>query len=220
MADWFKMLSGMPPRKGRCHMKAKPLIVGIGGTLRPASSTERALQIALAEAARSGARTITLRGVDLNFPLYNPDDRDRTVEAQRFVDLVHQCDGLIVGTPAYHGSISGLVKNALDYIEDLRDDRRPYLEGRAVGCVITGAGWQAIGSTLGAMRSIIHALRGWPTPLGAGLNTTGHVFDSNGLCVDRAADEQLKVVGRQVSLFTRAFEPNTSAVSIIGETAA
>ena len=51
-------------------------------------------------------------------------------------------------------------------VEDLRADARPYLEGRAVGAVVLSEGAQAGGSTLAALRSIIHALRGWPTPLG------------------------------------------------------
>ena len=46
-------------------------------------------------------------------------------------------DGLIIATPSYHGGVSGMIKNALDYIEALRDDARPYLHGRAVGANTT-----------------------------------------------------------------------------------
>ena len=114
------------------------------------------------------------------------------------VDAVRHADGLIVATPGYHGSISGLVKNALDCLEDLREDARPYLDGRAVGCVVTAAGAQAGGSTLAALRGIVHALRGWPTPFGATLNSTGGLFDapvSSPTPRDAAA---VKVVARQV----------------------
>ena len=72
---------------------------------------------------------------------------------------------IIVASPAYHGGVSGLVKNALDYVEDLRDAKRPYLDGRAVGCIACAGGWQAAVATLTGLRSISHALRGWPTPL-------------------------------------------------------
>ncbi len=58
------------------------------------------------------------------------------------------------------------MKNAIDLLEDLRGDSRVYLDGRAVGCIVTAAGWQGCNTTLGAMRGIVHALRGWPTPLG------------------------------------------------------
>ena len=36
-------------------------------------------------------------------------------------------DGLLVASPGYHGGISGMMKNALDYVEDLRADERVYL---------------------------------------------------------------------------------------------
>jgi hypothetical protein len=72
------------------------------------------------------------------------------------------------------------VKNVLDYVEDLRADIRLYLDGRAVGCVAMALGWQATVTTLTALRSIVHALRGWPTPLGAALNSVEVTFDGSG----------------------------------------
>jgi hypothetical protein len=46
------------------------------------------------------------------------------------------------------GGISGLVKNALDYVEDLRDHELPYLDGRAVGCIGCAYRRQATTTTL------------------------------------------------------------------------
>ena len=80
-------------------------------------------------------------------------------------------DAIIVGSPGYHGSLSGMVKNALDYAELLRGDQRAYFDGMPVGLVATAGGWQAAVSTLAALRTVIHALRGWPTPLGVAINT-------------------------------------------------
>ena len=65
-------------------MNEKPFIVGIGGTLRPGSSTERAVATCLAAAAKAGARTAMIRGVDLVLPHYNPDDLSRTEQAEEF----------------------------------------------------------------------------------------------------------------------------------------
>jgi FMN reductase len=200
-------------------MDKKPFIVGIGGTLRLGSSTERAVAICLAEAAREGARTVLVKGVDLLFPHYNPDDVSRTEQAKNFVELIRQCDGLIVGSPGYHGSISGLIKNALDYAEDLRSDDRAYLDGRAVGCIATGAGWQSIGSTIVALRSVVHALRGWPSPLAVGINTSTKTFDSEGVCLDQNIEQQLATVGQQVVTFARAFSERAGSFNS-GEAAA
>ena len=66
---------------------------------------------------------------------------------------------------------SGLVKNALDHLEELRTAERPYLEGRPVGCIVIADGVQAVGTTLSSLRSIVHALRGWPTPFGLAMDS-------------------------------------------------
>jgi FMN reductase len=180
---------------------AKPSIVGIGGTTRRASSTDRALRIALQAAEEAGARTHIFDGPFLSrLPHYVPEHPERNDEQRQLVDTVRRADGLIIASPGYHGGVSGLVKNALDLLEDLRDDERGYLEGRAVGCVVNAAGWQACVSTLMALRSIVHALRGWPTPLGVTINTSETVFDANGECPEKIAT-QLAQVGRHVVEF-------------------
>jgi FMN reductase len=97
------------------------------------------------------------------------------------------------------------VKNALDTLEELRADDRPYLDGRAVGCIVTAYGWQAAGSVLTSLRSIAHALRGWPTPFGAGINTLETRFESAQQCSDAKVAEQLATVGRQAAQFALAF---------------
>ena len=160
----------------------KPYIVGIGGTVRSNSSTERAVSLALECVRREGAEVRLISGKELELPLYNPDSIDRTDLAKQLVEEVRRADGLIVATPGYHGGISGLVKNALDYLEDLRADELPYLEGKAVGCIVTAAGWQGATGTLISLRSVVHALRGWPTPLGICINSTERPFESDGAC--------------------------------------
>ena len=180
----------------------KPLIVGIGGTIRSNSSTEKALKVALATVEAGGGETRLLGGEFLaSLPIYNPQPGGPTPEQQVLIDAVRDADGVIVASPGYHGSISGVVKNALDTLEGLRDDARPYFTGRAVGCVITAEGWQAAGTTLTTLRSIIHALRGWPTPFGAALNANSGSFDAEGACVDPKDAWQLATVGEQVLEF-------------------
>jgi FMN reductase len=184
----------------------RPFIVGIGGTTRTPSSTDRALRIALRAAEEAGARTFLFDGALLyRLPHFTPGNHQRSEEERQFVETVREADGVIVASPGYHGGVSGLVKNALDLLEDLREDERCYLDGRAVGCIVTAAGWQTCGSTLAALRSIIHALRGWPTPLGVTLNTTQEIFDLSGACSDPKVLTQLTTVARQVVEFARMY---------------
>ena len=180
----------------------KPLVVGIGGTIGGVSSTERALMIALDAAAQQGFETRLFGGEALaELPLYNPRAHARTESEQRFVAAVRRASAVIIASPGYHGSISGLVKNALDLLEETARDPRPYLADMPVGLIATAYGWQATGSTIAALRSIVHALRGWPTQFAAAINSQLTKFDEAGGASDAAVLEQLALVGRQVARF-------------------
>ena len=183
----------------------RPLIVGIGGSGRSGSSTERALALTLAAVEALGARTELFGGEQLGqLPHYDNSRSVRTAEEERFLTAVRRADGFVVGTPAYHGGVAGVVKNALDLLEDTARDARPYLAGRAVGLVVTAYGWQATGVTLTSMRSIVHALRGWPTPLALTLNATGGLFDEVGQFKDANVNETVKLIAAQIMQFTQA----------------
>jgi FMN reductase len=177
----------------------RPVVVGIGGTTRPNSSTGHALAAALAAAERAGAETVMLGAEALQLPLYDPSE-PATAAVEHFVSTVRRADGVIIASPGYHGGPSGLVKNALDYLEELRADERPYLDGRAVGVIACAAGWQATTTTLISLRSIVHALRGWPTPLGVAINSIDSPFGPNGE-VSEPLQAQFEILGRQVAEF-------------------
>jgi FMN reductase len=181
----------------------RPFIIGIGGTQRPGSSTERALRFCLRTASRFGADVTALVGEELALPMYNPEQTQRSATAQRLLDLLRRSDGIIIASPGYHGTISAFVKNALDYTEDLVDDARPYFEGRAVGCIVSASGWMATGTTLVTLRSIVHALRGWPTPSGALINSRQVTFTADDHCTDENVSRQLEIVAEQVVDFAR-----------------
>jgi FMN reductase len=185
---------------------SSPLIVGLGGALRENSSSEKAIRLVLAEAERAGAQILLLTGEALNLPLYAPGETSRGPAAQHLVQTLSRADGIVLGSPGYHGSISGIVKNALDYAEDLRDDARPYFSHRAVGCIATAGGWPGAVNTLNALRDIVHALRGWPTPLGVAMNTTGGLFDTDGNCTDAKFSDMLKTVAQEILQFAACRE--------------
>jgi FMN reductase len=99
--------------------------------------------------------------------------------------------------------LSGVVKNALDYVEDMRDDDPPYLDGRAIGTIACAHGWPATIHTLAAFRSVAHALRGWPTPMGSGIDSADEVFDRNGAVFDQKSSLQLGLVGQRAVEFAQ-----------------
>ncbi|WP_280294537.1 NADPH-dependent FMN reductase [Nocardia abscessus] len=182
----------------------RPFVVGIGGTLRAGSSTEQALRHCLAAVERHGGRTALFCGEEINLPMYNPHDPARTEKATALVEALRRADAVVIGSPGYHGGVSGLVKNALDYIEDLRGDATVYLDNKPWGCITCAYGWQAAVGTLGQLRVIGHALRAWPTPLGVAINSAEPIWDAEGRLTDDAVSAQLDLLATQVLTFAPA----------------
>ena len=185
-------------------MRNEPIhIVAIGGSTRSGSSTEKALRCAGAAAAAHGAEVTYIVGRDLLLPIYDVQSDERSDTARHLIDSIRKADGLLIASPGYHGGISGMVKNALDYVEDLAREDPPYLHGRAVGCISVAYGWQATVGTLAQIRQTVHALRGWPTPLGGTVNASVTTFDVDAEPDDPAVAEHLGTVGEQVVEFAR-----------------
>ncbi len=175
-------------------------VVGIGGSVERRSQSERVLRAVLAATQKLGADVQVFSGLDLDLPPYHPGAvlPDLALE---FVTSVRRADAVVISSPGYHGTVSGLVKNALDYLEELRGDQRPYLDGRPVGLVAVAGGWQAAVGTLSTLRQVVHSLRGWPTPIGLSINSNATTFDDQGLTDDVFTTSAIEVLARQLMDF-------------------
>ena len=177
-------------------------IVGIGGTTRAESGTELAVRYVLQVCEQKGATTRLFSGPEMEkLPHYAPERPERTDEAIELVEELRKADGVILGSSSYHGSVAGLIKNAIDYTQDMMKDERPYFSGRPVGCIATGAGWQGVVATLEHLRTIVHSLRGWVTPLGAAINTMEKQFTPEGEPIDEKVAFQLKTMADEILTF-------------------
>lgn len=180
-----------------------PRVVAIGGSVSPSSSTELILRAVLRATEDGGAQTRLLTGRDLALPPYEPGNVGPA--GQELVRVVQEADAMVFGSPGYHGTVSGLVKNAIDYLEELRGGKRVYLDGLPVGCVTTARGTQAAVNTLTALRSTVHALRGWPTPLGIALNAQRPLeVDDSGNLASPQILEEVDIMAGQLLSFIRA----------------
>jgi FMN reductase len=179
--------------------------VGIGGSTRAGSSTEVLVRAVLDALERRGAATTLYSGPALMLPPYEQTAVCTEAGAALIAD-VRRADGLVVGSPGYHGTISGLVKNVLDFLEEMRTDDPPYLDRKAVGCVTTAYGWQAAVNTLTTLRQVVHALRGWPTPYGIAANVAGGLVADDGSLADPRLAESAEIMAEQLSEFAEAMQ--------------
>jgi FMN reductase len=175
-------------------------VVGIGGTLREGSTSLGALRGALKAAREAGAETELLDLREMNLPMYEPGRPldDFGPEVERLIEVLREADALILGAAAYHGTLAGVTKNALDFAQLLARDERPYLEDRVVGLISTAGGEQATAHTTDAMVHIVHALRGVVAPLMVTIPRAWQRSDDEGNITDERYGGRLDRLGRLV----------------------
>ena len=165
-------------------------VVAVCGSRRTGSHTKTALKHVLAAAERAGADTdlLDLGAVDL--PLYHPDE-DAQGESAALVRRVREADGVVLGSPVYHGSYSSTLKNFHDYCSS--DD----YENTVVG-LLTVAGGASYGATLEHMRSTVRNVHGWVLPQQLGIPRVYNQFE-DGEFVDDDLRERTETLGRLVA---------------------
>jgi len=173
-------------------------IAGISGSLRAGSYTRRAVEIALEGAAETGAETrlIDLRDYNLVFR-DGKDDTGYPDDVFRLRSEVKQAEGVILGTPEYHGSFSGVLKNALDLMGF--DE----FEGKMIGLVGVSGGRMGAFDALNSLRNIGRALHAWVIPEQTSVPEAWKVFSEDGKIADPQIEQRLKEIGRQVARFSR-----------------
>jgi chromate reductase, NAD(P)H dehydrogenase (quinone) len=127
-------------------MSSKVTVLGISGSLRKGSYNSAALRTA-GELLPEG---VALDIADIaDIPLYNEDLRAAGLPpaVQRLRDQIAAADALLFATPEYNYSISGVLKNAIDWAS--RPPDHPF-NGKPVA--IMGAA----GSLLGTARAQYH----------------------------------------------------------------
>jgi NAD(P)H-dependent FMN reductase len=163
-------------------------VVAVAGSLREHSYTRAALSRALAAAEAAGGDVDMLDLREFDLPPLNPDVDDQG-DGSAFTRRVRTADSVLLGTPMYHGSYSGVLKNAVDYcgFEEF--------EGKTVGLLGVAGGSFPI-TALDHLRSVCRALDAWVLPHQAAVPRASSAFD-DGELVDDAIDERVATLGRR-----------------------
>jgi len=176
----------------------RPLtIVGLGGSLARVSRSRAALRVALDGAEEAGAETQFLDLRDLNLPMYNPDDNEPTGSAAELIEACYRADGLLWSSPMYQGTISGALKNALDWLHPLGDRDPPYLHDKVIGLISAAGGSQGL-QAINTMEFAVRALRAWAVPYVVPVAAAARVFDADGRVQDQGVERQLQTLGVEV----------------------
>jgi FMN reductase len=178
----------------------KPVrIAGICGSIRKGSYTRLALALALRGVEEAGAQTelIDLRDYRVIFCDGKEDESLYPEDVFKLREAVRRAQGIILATPEYHGSYSGVLKNALDLMgfEEF--------EGKMLALVGVSGGRMGASGAMHSLRDVGRALHAWVIPEQASVQQAWQMFDEQGHCKDAETEKRLKEVGRQVVRFAR-----------------
>ncbi|MCH8903038.1 MAG: NAD(P)H-dependent oxidoreductase [Bacteroidetes bacterium] len=172
-------------------------IVGISGSLRTGSFTKMAVDIALQGAKENGAQTEL---IDLKeYELVSCDGREDVdsypADVQKMRTQVKEARGIILGTPEYHGNMSGVLKNALDLMG--WDE----FEGKMVGLVGVAGGSVGAMNSLLSLREVGRSLHCWVIPKQVSIANAYEMFNDDGSLKDEKLNERVKQVGDHVAKY-------------------
>jgi FMN reductase len=186
-------------------MKLK--FVGLGGSFRPKSSSSKALAVTLNYLKEQGHETNLLLLSDLKLPGFETSDEleDYPESVRYMLNEIRSANGLIFATPVYHGTLSGGLKNALDFFEYLSADTPPYLTGKVIGLISTSGGIPGI-NAINTMDYVSRALHGWVCPTTVAIANSWRQFDDDGNVRDETLLKRLLQLGRELEFAVTKFQ--------------
>ncbi len=171
-------------------------ILAVCGSLNTKSTTKMALSLVLKGAEELGADTKMISLRDYKLVFYGEvDESEYPPDVFRLRKEIKEADGITFGTPEYHGSMSGALKNALDLMS------QEELEGKIVGLVGVAGGQTGAINSLNTMRTIGRNMHFWVLPQEVSVADSSTTFNDDGTVTNPAIENRLLSMGRQVVKF-------------------
>lgn len=167
-------------------------VLGVSSSMREGSFGTRTLKIVLDAAQKYETKTRLLELRKMKMPLFNPDSSAQSsMELQKIADDVNWADAFVLVSPDYHGSISGALKNFLDYYWE-------EFAGKTFGYICTS---HEKGLTvMDQMRTAVRQCYGWSLPYGISVNGQED-FNEVGEVVNSLLDKRLRMLARDLVVY-------------------
>ena len=151
----------MDERSSESDNGVAPSVLILGGSARENSFTWALLSEFEASLTRLGATTVVWDPRDRPLPTADPAFHANPIEhpselVRQFVGAADACDAFVLGSPVYHNSFSGLLKNALDLLAIKQFEHKP------VGLASHGGRWST--QALDQLRVVVRGLSAVATP--------------------------------------------------------
>jgi NAD(P)H-dependent FMN reductase len=167
-------------------------VLGVSSSMRKSSFGTRALKIVLEASQKYDANPRLLELRKMKLPHFNPDSLVQSdMILKKVTDDVNWADVFILVSPDYHGSISGSMKNFLDYYWE-------EFAGKTFGYICTS---HEKGLTvMDQMRTAVRQCYGWSLPYGISVNGRED-FNEVGEVVNSLLDKRLRMLARDLVVY-------------------
>lgn len=169
-------------------------VLGVASSLRNDASSTTALSVSLDFAKKQGAETRLLDLKQTKLPLYDPTSDQSLYEIKKAQDDVNWSDALILSTPDYHGSMSGVMKNFLDYFW-------AEFAGKTFGYIC--ASHEKGLTAMDQMRTAVRQCYGWSIPYGVSVSDTDDFINGK---ITPKLESRLDMLARDLVVYGRLIQ--------------
>jgi NAD(P)H-dependent FMN reductase len=188
-------LSSQNDNQASIHREGTVNVLGVAGSMRQQSYSSCVLKMVLEEAKKYNADINMLELRKINLPLYDPSEirsdefsSNNNNVLERITTALRRADIFVLASPDYHGSMSGAMKNFLDYFWE-------EFAGKTFGYIIAS---HEKGLTVAdQMRTAVRQCYGWSMPYNISINGEKD-FDSKGNLVNSTSAKRIKMLARDL----------------------
>ena len=183
---------------------AKPKILAFAGSTRTDSFNKKLVKIAATGAMEGGADVTVIDLRDFAMPLYDGDleqQQGLPSTARKLKDLMLSHQGFLISAPEYNSSISGVLKNTIDWVSRPSEGEEPLacFKSKVAGIMSTSPGG------LGGLRGLVHVrailenISVLVIPDQIAVSKAHEVFNADGTLKDKKQEDQVKKIGSNVA---------------------
>jgi chromate reductase, NAD(P)H dehydrogenase (quinone) len=179
-------------------------ILAFAGSTRTASWNKKLVRIA-AEGARQAGAEVTLVDLrDLPLPLYDGDLEEAQgipANGMKLRELFKAHHGLLISSPEYNSSISGVLKNAIDWVSRPVEGEADLVAFKGKVCALMSASPGALGGLRGlvTVRSILSNIGVIVLPDQVAVSKAHEAFDEQGALKDAKMQKRIQALGADVT---------------------
>ncbi len=165
-------------------------ILAVSGSMREASRGRHALELVLEAARERGAQTRLFDLHQADLPMFRPGITSDSADVREALQSVQWADAFVLGTPDYHGSMSGALKNFLDY-------HWSEFAGKLFGYLCTSH--ERGVTAMDQMRTAVRQCYGWSLPYGLAFNSAD-AFDEDGK-INEQVEKRIQMMARDIAVY-------------------